>query len=59
MQEAIDKAKNGFIVTFGIVPTSQKQDTDTLKEMAITYFLSEKNQIKFRERFYCKRTFME
>jgi mannose-1-phosphate guanylyltransferase len=44
MQEAIEKAKNGFIVTFGIVPTNQKQDTDILR--AITYFLSEKpNQV--------------
>jgi mannose-1-phosphate guanylyltransferase len=40
MQEAIEKANNGFIVTFGIVPTNQKQDTDILR--AITYFLSEK-----------------
>jgi mannose-1-phosphate guanylyltransferase len=55
MQEAIDKAKNGFIVTFGIVPTNQKQDTDTLKEMAITYFLSEKTKSSFSERFYCQR----
>jgi hypothetical protein len=56
--QAIDKA-NGFIVTFGIVPTNQKQDTDTLKEMAITYFLQRKpNQFR-REILLPKKLFME
>jgi mannose-1-phosphate guanylyltransferase len=55
--QAIDKA-NGFIVTFGIVPTNQRQDTDTLKEMAITYFLQRKpNQVSARD-FIAKGNFL-
>jgi mannose-1-phosphate guanylyltransferase len=29
IQEAIEKATNGYIVTFGIVPLNRKQDMDT------------------------------
>jgi hypothetical protein len=47
------------LVTSSAVPTNQKQDTDTLKEMAITYFLSEKTKSSFGERFNTKETFME